>query len=79
MHGGGHEVCPVTAIKDAHRRPAETYPVRAETPRNHSAPPPSSDDLERIHEMGRARGSKVGRPIGVAGSHPGSARDMPVL
>ena len=32
MRGRGQEVCPVTAIKDAHRRPAETHSVRVETP-----------------------------------------------
>ena len=49
--GGGHEVCPVMAIKHAHRRPSETHSARVGNPRNHSALPPSFDDLERILEL----------------------------
>lgn len=52
MHGGGHEVCSVTAMKDANRRPAGTRSVRVGNPRNHSAPSPSFDDLERSEGLG---------------------------
>jgi hypothetical protein len=52
---GGHESCPVTAIKAAHRRPVETHSDEGQKPRNYSALPPSSDDLERMLELGRAR------------------------
>jgi hypothetical protein len=74
VHGGGHEVCPVTAIKDAHRRPAETHSVRARTPeitrRRHHRPTTSSEYSRR----GEREGPRVCLPIGVAGSHPWSAR-----
>lgn len=61
--GDGHEVCPVTAIKDAHRRPAATHSDEGRKPRIHLALPPSSDDLERILELGRERGGQGPNPI----------------
>ena len=75
VHGGGHEVCTVTAIKDAHRLPAETHLVRAGTPeitrRRHYRPTTSSEYsrrgereclgcVDRTHE---ARAAGPSRPM----------------